>query len=563
MRYGGEYEDAQRWQVMMSVFRLFWAFIWIAAVSGCTTRASVGVTADTAGNVSYAYVTVSGVWLHENATATAVDAGWHGKTLSQPVTIDLAQLNDGTVETLLSGTNIDGGTYHALRLVLVDNNSTLTTSASDAGLSHNNDVYFLNSASSWDTEPLELATPNGNLIFAINLTIVNGSSGTQILSNISSGSSSTTASVTIDANLIRGLDYFDYSGQSGVLLNPAVSATNDDAAGAVTGALDLSDIASSQRKSAQGIIITAERPSDDGTRYVEIKSTALSSSGSFTLSPLPADSDTSTYYQIVIHGDGIQTVVIANVPVNASETTTLQSDDLVIANADHYQVNTADAQSGIPANTHINFYQTLSHSALPYLVEQATLNPFTGTLYDDIALSLSKVAYGEYNDGDDIVFTTLTPSEGAGVYQIVSSAPLYDTSALNGMTVSGSTANASVTIDSLPTMTPANNAGGVSVSGTVTLSTPGTYDSGFLLLTHGGQLVDVVNLGDALAATGSTGTAAFDFSSVPSGIGAARYELSARLWNSTDPSGTLRRIDSGASVDLRGGNAATVNFTVP
>lgn len=533
----------------------------ILLLTGCVSKVDVSATADTAGNVQYAYITIKGVWLNKTAHAQAADSGWIGKQLDTPITLNLTSLNNGSLTTLISGIRLDAGSYHSLRLLLVDNNETLETSANDSGLTHNNEVQYLDSSGSPDTQPLELADPSGNLIVPVVINIATAASGKNAFNKQQAGTTVVTTAITLDVDLSRGLSYFNYNGQAGVLFNAAMHAGNDDDTGTIRGSLDLSAIASAQLKNSQSIMVTAEALNSDGTRYIAVKNAVISSDGSFTLTSLPSNADTPTYYQVVIHGAGIQTVVIGNVPVNTNETTTVQNDAFALVTAASYRANTAGPTSGIPANTQVQFYQTLPVDSLPRLMEFATLNPFTGAFSEDVALPIGKVVYGEYNDANAITFTTVTPNEGSGSYLIGTQAPLHDASALTA-SIASTTANASITLPSLPGMSLSNGASVTTVTGTVTFASS-AYNAGVIMLTHGGQLIDMVDISSAITGIGAGGQANFTFNNVAGNTAADRYEVSARVWNSGNPANTVARIAGNNAVDARSGDVSGLTITVP
>lgn len=541
----------------------------IVALSGCISKVDLDATASTGANIEYAYVTVSEVWFHTRADAAATDSGWEGKVLDTPVTIDLAQLNNGSLSTLLSGLSLPAGTYHQLRLVMADNASSLLSSAQELSLSSNSEVQYLNSDGSLVTVPLEMASANGVLQLPVTIKVSGPSSGAVVSSQVSGSSSSTTSnamtvtsSIALDMNALRGLTIFDASGQAGALFTPRLSAFNQDEVGSITGSLDLSAVTYADRTSAQSVIVTAETLSGDGSHFVEATSVALSSSGSFTLYPLPVPDSETAYYDLVIHGPGVQTMVIASVPVTAGDTTTVQSDSISVSVSGAYPVNTSTDDNGVPRGTQVDFYQTLPATSLPYLIESATINPFTGAFSDDIQLSAGTVIYGTYTDGDDIVFATVTPNEGSGKYLLSTRAVLHDPSTVGAKTISSSSTDTTVDL-TLPTMTASAGAVTTTLNGTVTLGTLNYYNQGYVIVTHGGQVLDAVSIADALPTTGSSGSASFSFSNIPSGTSDAVYEVSVRLWNSSDPAGTLVRAGLGSLLDLRSATVDQINIDVP
>jgi hypothetical protein len=121
---------------------------------------------------------------------------------------------------------------------------------------------------------------------------------------------------------------------------------------------------------------------------------------------------------------------------------------------------------------------------------------------------------------------------------------------------------ASFTIGSLSLASPANSD---SISGTITESTAGKYDSGYLIVSHDGYIVTTLPLGPVLGAGGSGGSYAIP--NIPGGsstqsFAPGLYYLHAFVWNSAHPFLTLRRIENTAVVDLRNGSATNVDLTM-
>jgi hypothetical protein len=152
-------------------------------------------------------------------------------------------------------------------------------------------------------------------------------------------------------------------------------------------------------------------------------------------------------------------------------------------------------------------------------------------------------------------------AEGSGSYQLTTSAPLHATSAL-GNTISSGTSGSPVAI-TLPTMSLDSGATAATVNGSVTLGAASSFDSGFALITKGGQLIDVISLDAALAAAGVGGHADFSFNNIPGGIRQAVYNVSVRLWNSNSPVSSLVRLSADGRADLRFGSSAQVSVTAP
>jgi hypothetical protein len=270
---------------------------------------------------------------------------------------------------------------------------------------------------------------------------------------------------------------------------------------------------------------------------------------------------------LVIHGVAAQTVVITQVPVNAGDASTatpVQSSAITLSPANNYAVNVALNSVPLPGGTQVDFYQTLISGAVPYLVEWSLINPYSGGFAYNLVLSSSSVAIGAYNSGNAISFSTVRPLEGIGGYQIVSEGTLRAASALN-TGAPGTVLQALVSVGVLAIVPPLPGiaTGGTigTLSGTVTVGSPGRYDTGVLLVSQGGQLVDSLNISTALAG----GARSFTFAdpTVPAGLPLAVYDVSVRAWKASDAAGTLARTGLANQVDMRQSTAANVTIPLP
>ncbi len=115
----------------------------------------------------------------------------------------------------------------------------------------------------------------------------------------------------------------------------------------------------------------------------------------------------------------------------------------------------------------------------------------------------------------------------------------------------------------MPTLTSGVVAG--TVSGTIMETTPGTYDSGYLVISRFANIIDTQNIGAALAATnggtyGDTlpaGTASYP-------VPGAYYYGYLWVWNSAHPLFTLKVVPINGMMDLRNTNSvAGMNVTLP
>lgn len=537
--------------------------------SACSVETTVSVGATTAPQVQHLYVTATQVWLSTSATAAPTGSDWVGSELATPISIDLASLNAGTLSSLLSSVKAGAGTYKQVRIVLADSADPLTTAAQSAGLTWNAQVQYLDAQGNSATLPLELPSPTSQLVIPTNLVLSGGGAGvlmntaasTTDTTTAAAANGATTTTVAVDLDTVRKWVLFKFDDQTGALLSPSMSVKDVKNAGAISGSVDLSSVAASVLTGPQGIVVTAEAPSADGTRFEAVKSVALQSGGVFTLYPLPVGVSGTSDYDLVIHGPGIRTVIVSQVPVSsgdAESATVVQSSALRISSARDYTVNAAANSAALPGGSQVGFYQTIPGSTAPHLIEFAMLDPFNGGLTSIWFLSSDAIDYGTYNSGGDIVISTSAPDEGIGTYRIGADAPLRVSSSLSTIISAPNVLISAVQPLFLPPLNPTTNA---AVSGTLTGSAAGRFDRGFLMVSRGGQLIEAVDLRNALSTVSTS--IPFTVSGLPAAVDSARYDVAVRLWNSRDPAGTLTRAAATTQADLTTGSAASISIAVP
>jgi len=87
--------------------------------------------------------------------------------------------------------------------------------------------------------------------------------------------------------------------------------------------------------------------------------------------------------------------------------------------------------------------------------------------------------------------------------------------------------------------------------------TPGRYVGGELLVSHDGALVSHVPLSKNLLSNGGAVSAA-----VPSGTSAAKYYVSVRVWEASDPQHTVTRQSYPTLIDMSGGGNGSISFAI-
>lgn len=396
-----------------------------------------------------------------------------------------------------------------------------------------------------------------------------------------SSAASTSVVVTVDG--IHDLVQFNYgnanSTQIGVLLNPHASAYDASLVGGIRGAIDTSNISSSVNSSGQiDVQVTAEILSSDGTRHVSVQSAQVASDGNFVVYPLPAASSTTTstastgltttptatttFYDLVIHGPQIATVIIKSVPVTQSDPTSSVSVGSVSPRpASSYTFNMQAGSLALPAGAVVDLYQTIPTSGeeVPYVVDQVPVDPYSRSLLYDEAVPTGTIDWGTYVSGGNVALATVTPVQGQSVYFVAAQAPMFTDGQL--LTTLGPPASGTGPVPiALAALVPAAGSGSMSIA--VAPVTPGKYDRGELIVSHDGAIVQTVAIDSVLTQNGAQ---TLQVQGIPAGGSTssdnAVYYVSTRAWNSSDPADSLQLQSFTTPVDLSAGSATvpTVN----
>jgi hypothetical protein len=599
----------------------------LAILAGCSSRTDVAATGNVPGQYSHVYITAQAVWFNASATAGPDDSGWVKFPLSSPATVDLVTDSNGNFGNLITDLKLQPGSYSQVRLIPVDATAPLALSAQTIGALYNSEVDFVDTAGTTQQLRLELLNPDRGIGIQTSLSVPLGNIGaalgaattpgtTSSTTPITTGTTATptttpttgTTSTTTTANFALSIDgardltafYFDPTpaaqGTLAVMLSSHASAYDLSAAGGIQGTLTLTNLVNiSSASGLPAIQVSAELLSADGSRHFVVASAPVNSDGTFTLYPLAANSSNITYYDLVIHGAGIATIIIKDVQIPAtgsstsgsttgtgttgtstpststSSTTTsgtITPTNLVsvgtliprgtaIAPASPYSANiTVPAGAALPAGAQVAFYQTLPASAeVPYLIEASPIDPINQNLANPPLLSVGTVDSGTYvSSGATVTVVSSAPKEKAGGYLVAATAPLYADGVL-GVTVSAPTTGTTappVTVAGL-SLSSGNTA--ATLAATVSPGSRSSYDHGVLLVSHDGQLVasapldSVIGLGGTVQVTG-----------IPGGSSASLYDLTVRAWNSS--TGAVTRQWYPTPVDLRSASSANVQLTV-
>ncbi|MGC1460165.1 MAG: DUF4382 domain-containing protein [Steroidobacteraceae bacterium] len=543
-----------------------------ALLAGCQARTNVSATGNTAAQFSHVFLTVNQIWFNTSATALATDSTWSKFTLTTPQTVDLVNLNNGTLSQFANQLKLAAGSYSQVMLVLADSTDTLESSASTSGATSNDEVSYIDSVDVARTAPLAIlnAAQGINISTSLKVAAATTSSGFGTPTSSAPASSSpvvATTSAIIDFDATRDLVPISLSGQPAYALNPHPQTYNVKYSGNIQGAVSLTGVATLSPAGLPDVQVAAEALSSDGTRHVIVKTTRVDSAGNFILYPLSTASGAQSTYDLVIHGPAIDTVIIKSVPVTAGAPggATASLGTVTLTAATPFLVNLNSSAPAAPTSSVIGFYQTLPlPSEVPYLVEGRALDPLSGVFASDQSISGGSLQYGSYLTGGTISLTTATPSQGAATYAIAAINPAYGTAAL-GTTVAApgaaaTTALFTVSAPQVPTGSSAN-----SIAGTVNITSAGAYDKAELFLTYNGALVAAAPLDAYLSGAQNTLTLT---AVAPGGSSTASYapgvyNAEVWAWNSSNPTGTLTRSPAATTIDLSAGNATGVALAIP
>jgi hypothetical protein len=598
------------------------------------------------------WITVQGVWLNASGTAGPDDGGWDKHALSTPATVDLVAENGGNIGILVTGLRVPAGTYSQVRLIPVDATAPLASSAQNAGAIYNFEADYVDSSGTTQQLPLELMNPDkgigiptsikipiGNVSAGLRgtgigtgtstnpaglpLGATSGTTGTTAnpfgtttgttspLSTTTGSNTSTTPNNSIAAALDGTVNLVPFSfatSSSGILWSAHATAAYDlSIAGGISGQLSLTNITTAT-SGLPNIRVSAETLSADGSRWVVVSSTAVLSDGSFLLYPLATTSSTiPLYYDVVIHGPDIATIIVKGVqvprPSNSSNSTTTSSTTTLTtpnttysspsvtttsttpttngttnSNVNAVSIGTltprAAASTGqptsytanistapgalLPAGAVVSFYQTLGgQGEVPYVIESSPIDPFNQVLFYPQALSLGTVDSGTWSTNGTVTMVSAAPKEGAGTYLVAASSPGFSDGTLS-LKVSVSPPKSGTAMVVVPALTLESGATAGSLAASVVATTPGKYDQGQLLLSHDGALVAAASL-DAVLTQGTGGIVTVP--GLPTGTPDAVYYATVRAWKSTDP-GSVQRQWYPQVIDLRTSTSGAIALTV-
>lgn len=419
-----------------------------------------------------------------------------------------------------------------------------------------------------------------------NTTTTNTTTTTPVTTTSDSCSSPTlsTFAVGIDFDAEHDLVPFTFSSQPGFLLNPHLAAYDLSIAGTIQGEVDISLLTtttttttstSTTAATASGnpdIEVSAETLSSDGSRHVVVKSTPLLSDGSFVLYPLTtnatsANATTTTIYDLVIHGPLINTAIIKSVPASVAapaSATTVALTSVQLTSVADYAVNIATATPFTTAGALVQFYQTVPVSGeVPYVVARQPIDPFNNVFAGNAALSAGPIAVSTYSGGVTSTPVSEAPTEGTGTYQVAAIAPNFNDGAFGTKVSAPNPLTATAVLVKLAPLSVATGAASSTLSVKTAVAAPGKYNKGELILSQNGAIVAVTPLDSILGEASGTVT----LERVPGGtssqsLTSGLYDLSAWVWDSSNPSGTLSRQSGSSGIDLSTGSASGATMTI-
>ncbi len=511
-------------------------------LAACDTMVHVDATATVPPRHSSVLITVEEIWFHESAVAAPSDASWQKFELDKAVTVDLVDLTGGAIARIASELKVPVGTYRQIRVFLASRHEDLHASADDAGASYNNEVTWFDEDGDQETLPLEVLDVEHGTGIEMEL---------KVEETLTVGA---TALLVFDA--ARDLTEFRYSGQTGFLLNSTLKAFNPDDVGTIRGTLNLA-LLGIPGAGRPEIEVTAQKLDEALNRREIVGRASVSRTGLFVLYPLPLDEGgRSTEFDLVIHGPGIQTIVIRDVPVTAAapdSTELLALGNLAPQPADSFEANLRADGPVVPRGASIGFYQTLPGEDEPYLIEMAPVDPVSGRFARPVVLPrASRISHASY--GANFTLRSGTPEEGVARYAVAALSPQYGSGPLADSLLRPASLVSDTAMFTVPaTGLPANAVPGT-ISATINVMNPGRYDRGALVVTHEGAVVTMISLDEVLQQ--SPASAFVDVTQIPAGpasttFGQGLYYIEAWTWDSGDPADTFTRHPGADAVDLR------------
>ena len=192
-------------------------------------------------------------------------------------------------------------------------------------------------------------------------------------------------------------------------------------------------------------------------------------------------------------------------------------------------------------------------------------DPFSGTFRNPIPLqgATSSLHLAPYNSGNTLVFSPVTPVEGAGAFTVAENEVAYY--ALGAGPVMQPVAAGSVQtfVPGVPTLVAGVQSGTVAVD--LSFSGINVDNNCELVLARFAAIVDTYDCSSLLS---NTTPALFSLTGVPAGsagtpVPGAYYYAYVRLWSTATPKQSRKIVPLPGFIDLRSTNSAPLNGSVP
>jgi len=273
------------------------------------------------GPYRHVYVTVSDVLIHQSASASANDSGWHDltpKLKDNPVQVDLLGVSQQCFLAMLGSTGIQPGHYQQVRVILASNNATVANNKCESSA---NCITLTN-------DPLN--TPIPLQLSSESQTGIKIPSGQLAGGEFVIGSGET-KDLNIDFNACASLVL---QGNGNYRLKPVLHAgevSTQTTATTITGTII--DSSTLQAVAGGNTIVALEQNDGNGIDRVIMEATAASN-GAFSFCPVPAgtydlvavavNGSGNTYSATVITGvkpgDSVGTIPLTNAGLPSSIT---------------------------------------------------------------------------------------------------------------------------------------------------------------------------------------------------------------------------------------------------
>jgi hypothetical protein len=545
--------------------------------SNSSATLSVTLAGGASPGVDHLWVTVTGLAMHADAARVYGDGdpGWVVLQLPAPITVDLAAatLSQGQSVALLKQPVSALGTYHQLRLLLAssDPSAVLQASAREAGLAWNAQVQYTDGTGQ-HTVPLEI--PGGSGLRTLAGFTLSGDTTTPLAIEWNAHSSLVRRAAAGGGLRFALRDELElYNQQLLTALGGDKLQIGDALFDSVAGQLATTQFCTGadQSNCIHDVVASATSLSADGRFHREVRSVDVGADGSFLLYPLPSD----TFYDVVIHGANMQTIVVRNVfvdptallkpfPTSLSSTAT---PIVPVLDTSGRSVTVTNALA--PGGSRAVFGFTIPGSGTaasggdhPYVLAYAAADPATGLLLDPVALPGGPVQDALFDTktdgfGTPPAFIAVTPTEGVGGWTAWSEGTLAFGASATTLVAPGASSVALAQPQRLDGFT----------DGSLVVSLAGTPANGAdraeLVVFDDGGTVAAVDVSSQLAAHGGSVTIGVPSGQSASAPGAGIYGVALRTWQAAAETTSARWARTAAPVSLAAAASASVSLSFP